>query len=251
MRTPSKQVLLLAAALMVQLAAAAQFDPTAQGAREGALGGVVLFDRPGRGVSLDWCRGWMQAELADKGLRMQLPIGARSTLRTAYVHHGNSDYHTQQLAASYALCVNEWLRVGVAARYLHLGTSDARYEPQQWLAPSAAVQATVGRTTLMLLAGTRPWDERSPWRMHLQAAYRPTDRWMAVAEVEREDRLRVRCGVELAVDRRLRLRAGMATRPTLLTFGAGFRLAQWEIDLAAQVHGALGVTPQISVALWF
>lgn len=251
MRTASKRILLLWAACACASAATAQYETTAQSAREGALGGVVLFEPAGRCVALDWGRAWMQAEQAAKSLRLQLPVGDGGTLRLAYEHRGTVDYHEQQLAAAYALRVSEWLRVGVSARGLHLGTSDAHYAPHRWLAAAALLQASAGRTTLTLLAGSRPWDEVATWRLHLQAAYRPSDRWLTVVELEREEVVRWRMGMEYAAAEYIRLRAGLATRPTLLTLGVGFRWAQFELDLAARMHAALGVTPQISLALWF
>ncbi|MCR5444448.1 MAG: hypothetical protein K6E96_02035 [Bacteroidales bacterium] len=249
MRTPSKRFLLLLTVLAFGPAAVAQFNTTAQSAREGALGGVLIVAPEARGVALDWRRGWLQAEMASKSLRLHLPVGA-GLLGVAYEHLGTADYHEQQMAAAYVLTLNDWLRAGVAARYLHLGTSDAHYTPQQWLAASVLMRAVVGRTTLTLLAGSRPWDDLSPWRLHLQAAYRPTPRWLTVVELEHEELTRMRMGLEYTADGGFRLRAGLATRPTLLTFGAGFRLSHFDIDLAAQVHCALGVTPQISLALW-
>ena len=47
------------------------------------------------------------------------------------------------------------------------------------------------------------------------------------------------------------LRSGLATRPVVLTFGVGARGRYGSIDIAVEVHDALGITPQTSLSLWF
>lgn len=248
--TATKFVLLIAVVAALSLPAMAQYTtPIAQSARSGALGGSLLCDFDGGQVAVDWRRGYRLAALADKTLRLQVPVGA-GTAMAAYSHRGTVDYHEQQALAAYVLPLTSVLRAGVAARWLQRGTGDAHYEQRQWLAPSALLQASWQATTLTLLAGTRPWDDNRPWRMHLQAAYRPLPQLLTVAELECEERTRLRLGMEYSYDC-WQLRGGLATQPVVLTFGLGMRRHNFSIDLAVEVHDALGITPQTSLALWF
>jgi len=252
MKTPSKQAILFALALVCLPAARAQYNsPTAQDARSGALGGSLFIDTAVRGVTLDYRCGYLMTELADKSLRLQLPTGASGMALAAYSHHGDATWNEQQLALGYGMRVTSWLRLGVGARWLYRGIGDAHYESHQWVAPSLLVQGKWPRTTLTLLAGTRPWDGQQPWRLHLQAAYRALPQLLTLVEVEQEDRLRLRLGMEYVYAKWCFLRVGMATRPLVCTAGLGVRMRHYSIDLAIGVHDALGITPQTSLSLWF
>ena len=216
------------------------------------MGGALIYDLEERCVGLDYRQGFLMAGMADKSLRMVWPTGKTGAVLANYLHHGYSDYHEQQATAGYAIRATEWLHVGVAARYLHLGTSDGHYPAQQWLAASALLQASLGsHTVLMLTAGNRPWDSVRPYRLHVQAQYRPLPHLLTVVEAESEEQERLRMGMEYGYREQFFLRTGLATRPLLLTFGLGFRQPHYTIDLAVEVHNALGLTPHTSLTLWF
>ena len=251
MRAASKFLLLtVVVAACVSPTAAQYTTPIAQSARSGALGGGFFYCPADWVAMLDYRCAYLLPALADKSVGVQLPVGA-GTAVAAYSHHGDAAWHEQQVLLGYSLQATPWLHVGVAARGLHRGTGDAHYEARRWLAPSALVQASLRHATLTLVGGTRPWDDRHPWRMHLQAAYRPTGQWLTLAEVEREERTRLRLGVEYVYDGWCALRAGLATVPVVLTAGVGFRTGHYSFDLAVGMHSALGVTPQTSLSLWF
>lgn len=231
---------------------AAQLEQTAHGARSGAMGGVFLPPaEQTRAVQLDYRHGYLATGMADKRLRVAWPIGIGS-VTASYTHHGNLDWHEQGAAAGYLLRATSWMRVGVEAQYLHLGTSDGHYQPQQWLGATAMILAEPGRNTgLNLLAGTRPWDKKHPYRIHLQATYRPLPQLLTVVEAEREERTRLRMGLEYLYEQVCYVRTGFSTAPVTFTFGLGTRQRHYSIDLAVEVHSSLGITPQTSLALWF
>lgn len=244
-------LLTLAAVIAFVHPAVAQFSATAPDARSGALGGSALFVPGVRQVDIGYRQQFLMPGMADKQLHLQLPTGSLGTAVARYAHNGNADYHEQQLMLGYALRVNEWLHVGVAGRWLHLGTSDPHYRPQQWLAASALLRASLGRSALTFVAGTRPWDEQQRWRLHLQASYRPASSLLTVFELEQEERLRLRMGMEYRLHEMFYFRVGMASHPTLLTFGFGARWQHYSVDLAAEVHSNLGLTPHTTLTLWF
>lgn len=112
--------------------------------------------------------------------------------------------------------------------------------------------AKVGnRTSVNLLAGTRPWDRVHPYRVHLQATYRPLPQLLTIVEAESEDRTRLRIGMEYRYENLCFVRTGFSTSPIAFTFGLGTRQRRYAIDLAVEAHSALGITPQTSLTLWF
>lgn len=247
----SKLLFLLTVLVAVGSPVAAQFtSPIAQGARSGSLGGSLYYSPAERIVAVDYRRSYMLGTMADKSIRMQMPVWQGSAF-AAYSHRGDVSWHEQQLALGYGMDVTPWLHAAVGARWLSRGTDDAHYEVQQWVSPSVLMQVSLPATLLTLVAGTRPWDDQSPWQMHLQVAYRAMSRWLTVAEIEREEHTRLRLGMEYVIGERWFLRAGMATRPMVPTFGLGIRQKCLSVDFAVEVHNALGLTPQTSLSLWF
>ena len=229
--------------------ATAQFAHTAHSAHSGAMGGcIVLSSEPH--VAMGYRHAFLAEAMADKDIDILLPLSS-GTVSAAYRHHGNLDYHEQQLAAAYAIHVGRGVQVGVAARWLHLGTSDPHYEQLSYLGADAMARfephSSLG---IMLLAGSRPWDERRPWHAHAQLAYRPMPVWTTMLEVESEERLRMRAGMQYLYHNSLALRVGFSTAPLALTFGLGICVGRMQLDLAVETHRWLGITPQTSLVLW-
>ena len=212
------------------------------------MGGCLVLSEPH--VAIGYRHAFLAEAMADKDIDLLLPLSS-GTVAAAYRHHGNLDYHEQQLAVAYAMHVGRGVHVGVAARWLHLGTADPHYEPLSFIGADAMVRfephSSLG---IMLLAGSRPWDERRPWRAHAQLAFRPIASWTTLIEAESEERLRLRAGMQYLYHNSLALRAGFSTAPLALTFGAGFRVGRMQLDLAVETHRWLGITPQTSLMLW-
>lgn len=231
--------------------AAAQFNTAAQGAREGALGGCLLPEPGERRVEAAWRQAFATAGMAERTLRVQVPLGAMGTLWTAYSAFGGEAYHEQQAAVAYTLRVARWLQVGVGGRWLQAATADAHYDSRQWLAAGAAALAQWGRTGAVAVAESHPWDEAHPLALCLQLHHAGTEGLLTVAQAELQERWRARMGVEYTMDEWLSLRGGLATGPLALTFGAGVRQRWLAVDLAVALHRWLGPSPQIALRLWF
>lgn len=238
--------------MALTLSAKAQFtDNTSHSARNSAMGGVLLYDLDRRQVSIGYRQAFLAKGMADKTLHMVWPTGTGG-VTADYLHHGNIDYHEQQVGISYALRATRWLTVGVGGRYLHLGTSDGHYRPQQWLGALLLVNADLGgHTSLSLTAGTRPWDTQRPYLLHLVAIYRPLPQLITIVEAESEEHMRMRFGTEYTYRNDYFLRTGFSTHPFVLTFGLGLRYQQCTIDLAVEAHHTLGITPHTSLTLCF
>lgn len=238
-------------ALLAVLPAAAQFTPTAQSARQGALGGcLVALPTHTPSIGIGWHQGFLAQGLATKTLSASVPLGERGTAFGKYTHFGDAIYHEQQATAGAGLAVNDWLTAGVYAIYSHIGTNDAHYDHQQWLDGGIALQAVASKSfSTYLTVYSRRWDTARPVGGRLGAAYRPADGLLTVAELAADERTRFRCGMEYTYNQRIAARIGLATNPVTLTFGAGYADKHYRIDLATEVHPVLGLSPQISLGL--
>lgn len=244
-------LLLLASVVCFNRAEAQQFLTT-HNARSGAMGGLVLYRFGERGAGIDYRQEFMTNGMADKAIWLSAPVHGSGQVGVHYSHYGNLDYHEQQLGAGYALRATEWLRIGASARWLHLGSSDSRYRPRQWLAAELLLHMEPSTSTSFeVAAGTRPWDSCARFHLRLGTAYRPVSQLLTALAVEQEDRLRFRLGMEYGYEKHFFVRAGMHTAPVTFCFGLGIRYGHYAFDLAAEVHSVLGITPQTSLVLWF
>ena len=229
----------------------AQFATVPRDARSAALGGVHGCADRDRHVAIGYRHGYMLTSMSVRTVEAVVPLGV-GVVEAWYSHFGDSDYAEQQASAGYSLDLSDRITAGVSGRYCRLATGDGHYLPQQWLALGISARATLGRSLFIDGAvDSRPWDKSSPWRMHVGMGYRPLAFLLTIWEVEYEENVRLRCGAEYCYQEHYFLRAGFSTAPIEITFGLGARMGNWSIDLAAADHQVLGITPQLSLALWF
>lgn len=246
----TKHGALLLAALLTPLWVAAQFAPTAYDARSGAMGGCLMPQDSGTCAALGWRQGYLVQGMSTRTLAVGAGVGRYGRLAAAYSHFGDADYHEQQAALAAGVRAARWLTVGVYGLYSHVGTADGHYPSQHCLDGGAILQVSGGEKSewggYFLIGSSRCRDSR---RVEARAGLtcRPLPSFMAVAEMAADGRLR--CGMEYAYERRWFARAGFSTNPLILTFGVGCRSGRYHVDLATEVHPALGLSPQISLGL--
>lgn len=251
MPTAKKVALVLAAVFAVMPITMAQFHTTAHDARSGAMGGCLFAPERVHVVVLDYRQGWLLSNLADKRISVAIPAGI-GIVSAGYLHHGNSDYNEQNVYASYVINVAERLAVGIDARYLYAGSSDIHYQSLHYVGAGAIIMAHLGqRTTMLLAAQTRPWDAGRGFGMHLQVAYSPLQCLLTVLELESEEVWRVRAGMEYCYENHFFIRSGFVTNPYITTLGLGVKYGAITVDLSAEVHSVLGITPQTSLRICF
>jgi len=85
-------------------------------------------------------------------------------------------------------------------------------------------------------------------------AYEASKKVLLTAEVEKESDLNpnVKAGLEYLIHPSLAIRLGVASNPSLFSFGLGYRINnQFFIDVASSYHQDLGFSPSISVRYAF
>jgi len=92
-------------------------------------------------------------------------------------------------------------------------------------------------------------NERVPTVMKLGLDYKFSDKVMVGVETEKDmnyDAV-VRAGIEYHITELLYLRGGIATNPTLSSFGFGLMMKNFKMDISASFHQTLGMTPGVSL----
>ena len=93
-------------------------------------------------------------------------------------------------------------------------------------------------------------EDRLPVVMRLGCAYRFTDDFVGQCELEKDSQvhgIRLGGGFEYTLFERFQLRVGAQCNPNILGFGLGYALGHLQVDVAAQMHQALGASIQISL----
>ncbi len=96
-------------------------------------------------------------------------------------------------------------------------------------------------------------NERIPTLINLGLSYQLGDMVLVTSGVEKnlDANFTYKGGVEFKPIENLYLRAGMATNPSLLTFGLGYKIQSIQMDLAFSHHEILGYTPHFSISYKF
>ncbi len=92
--------------------------------------------------------------------------------------------------------------------------------------------------------------EYLPTYLSLGAQYRPSEQLRLLAEVEKDLRAsaRFRGGFEYDFAELLHLRLGVASSPSLFSFGVGYQIGErLVLDVAATYHDVLGITPAVGL----
>src|SRR5690606_7500333 len=198
---------------------------------------------------------WLSPDLAMQGLAFALPVGQGTFALSAH-SFGNSLYAQRTFGLAYAMKLGEGLRVGLQLDYLHVQLGEG-YGSTGAVTAELGVQA---RITEQLWIGAHlynpnratlggPYAERAPTVLGAGLGYTFNDQVLLTAGVVKDiDRPeQFRAGIEYRPLPALFLRTGMGTGPTRAHFGAGVRMGQLDLDLAAVIRAQLGLTPMVNL----
>ena len=93
-------------------------------------------------------------------------------------------------------------------------------------------------------------EERTHSIMQLGLGYQPSEKLTLVAEVEKDidHPANFRAGVDYAINDLIALRIGLATAPSLFSFGFSIQIfPQVRVDIATSRHEILGFSPGFSL----
>lgn len=96
-------------------------------------------------------------------------------------------------------------------------------------------------------------EERIPTLLNLGLSYQLSEVLMVSAGAEKnlDADFSFKAGIEFVPINSFYLRAGMASNPSLLSFGLGYKISAIQIDMAFTRHEYLGYTPHFSLAYTF
>lgn len=271
------QCLLLLANMFLMVTAYAQYDFPPAGARSVAMGGATLgLDdfwsseqniagsafREGTTVGVAYRQHPISRELPYMHIAVSMAVGKQGTVMCNYLYHGSKLYNEQQLVAGYAMKIVPELSIGVTANYLHSGSNDAYYERQNLLSCAVALQYRPSRrcivgakvfNPLFVKTNSTRYTMRVPVVFNVGLGYLIAEDFTGVVEIEKNiyQTPNVRFGLEYCFWKIMSCRAGFSTYPITYDFGIGVSHKHLAVDIAAEVHNILGLTPVVDICWSF
>ena len=196
------------------------------------------------------------AELGVKGFAFALPAGESGTFALSGTFFGYELYSEKKIGIGFGKKIGEKLKAGVQLDYLSTYIAE-NYGTRSALTGEAGILAEPVKNLLLGFHIYNPTqtkiadyaDERIPVIMRLGAAYKFSDK--VTVSIENEKQVDAegifKTGIDYHIAEPLYLRGGIATNPSLNSFGFGLKFGQFMFDAAASFHEVLGFTPHISL----
>lgn len=169
---------------------------------------------------------------------------------------GYSAFNESKIGLSYGQKLSEKLNLGVQMNYYDLRMG-AEYGQKSTFTVAIGLLA---KLTDQITFGAHIYNpnrsqlaeydnEKIPTVMKMGMDYKFSDKVFLATEVEKnfdQDAV-ARVGLEYHAIDMLYLRGGIATNPTLSSFGFGMKLKDFKLDISSSFHQTLGLTPGISL----
>ncbi len=259
-----------AAVLLLILSAQLGFSQNSPGARAAAMGGAYLvmhdvwssLHNQGGLVYLDGISAGVfyenrfgLTELSDRGAVVAMPVG-NSAFGLSYHTFGYSSFSTSKTSLAYALKLTDKFSFGLQFNY-----HNTRIAENYGKASSLSVEGgfLYKMNDRISLAGhiSNPNrarlsdfnDERIPTTLRIGVGYRFSERVILTGEIRKASDATpsLRAGVEYIIVEQFALRAGFGSTPAQYSFGFGWKLKTFQLDVATGYHIVLGFTPQLSL----
>lgn len=219
--------------------------------------GLAWLESPTAGVYYQ--NKFSVSELSNLGLAYAHPLKT-GTIAIQWSNFGYSLYQENKVGLAYALQLSENLSGGIQLDYLSTRLGGI-YGSNSALAAELGLQA---RLTSKLSIGAHVYNptrtklndynnEAITTIMRLGVEYSFSDKIMVVVETEKDvDHVAMlKTGLEYKANDKFYFRGGVATGPTLASFGFGLNLEHYKLDIAAAYHQTLGFSPELSFVYQF
>ena len=194
-------------------------------------------------------------ELSIRGAVVAVPVKG-GTFGLCITNFGYTSYNENKYSLSFAKSFGNKLSAGIAMDYLTTKIAEG-YGTKGVFTAEFGIQAkpikglTIGfhiyNPTRTKLADY--YNERIPTIIRLGADYNFSDVVLLAVETDKDisQKANFKAGIEYRVVKEFYLRIGIATNPTLSSFGFGLNLKNIKIDISTSYHQVLGFSPQLGL----
>lgn len=188
-----------------------------------------------------------------------LPIKEQGVFGASVNYFGDNTFNQTQIGLGYGRKLGENVSLGLQLDYIGTKTIEVGsgtaftfdigilYRPLKSLTIAARAFNPIRSKTGL------SYEEELPAIINVGVAYQPSDKLIICAEGEQNinDDLRAKCGIEYHIAEQLFLRGGYISNPSMFTGGIGVKVKELKLDLSAQFHQQLGLTPGLGISYNF
>jgi hypothetical protein len=254
--------------LITSLKISAQFETT--GARAAALGGCAItqqdiFSTQNNQAGLAFLKNvaigayfenrFLIKQLNHSSFMAAAPL-KKGTFAVSYNGFGYSQFKQDKFGIAYGILLNENFSIGVQLNYHSIRLGDiygrtnvltAALGFQGKLSKQVTVAAHVLNPNRTKLADYN--NERLPSAIKIGVQYAYSEKLNLQLEADKNSnyKLNFKGGVEYMPAQDFYLRFGVTSNPNLFSFGTGFKINSFRIDLSSSYHPVLGFSPQVAL----
>jgi opacity protein-like surface antigen len=200
---------------------------------------------------------FISPDLNFSALGALLPVGS-GTIGISLKRLGFSQFSQTKVGLAYGMKLAPTLSAGVQLNVHHVYIAGEYGSTSAFTAEGGIIYTPNSNLNvgLHILNPTRSRlfdDERIPTILNLGIAYKISDMVLVTTGVEKnlDADFSFNAGIEFIPIENLSFRTGMASNPSLLSFGIGYQVASIQIDFAFTRHEILGYTPHFSLSYVF
>lgn len=193
--------------------------------------------------------------LSDKGFMAVIPVKGR-VFALNYHSFGDANFSSAKTAVAYAMKLGEKLHAGVQVDYFSIRLGE-NYGRRQGITAEVGFQYQVHERLCLAAHLSNPnraqladyLDERLPTVMRAGALLKLSEKVLITGEIHKSGGIdpAVRTAVEYRFIEQAVLRAGFGSNPGSYTFGFGWKIKTFLVDMAAAYHPILGFNPHLSL----
>lgn len=198
---------------------------------------------------------FMVKELGLKNAAVAIPVKV-GAFGLSITNFGYSAYSENKYSLSYAQAFGKKFSMGVAMDYMTTKIAEGYGSKGVFVAEIGLMAKPLKNLTIgghlfnpahVKLADYN--NERVPTIIRLGLNYAFSKKVTVALENEKDISKKsiFKVGLEYSVVKELYLRAGISTNPNLTSFGFGINLKHFKVDVSANYHQVLGVSPQFSL----
>lgn len=224
---------------------------------ENNMGALPFYEESSVGAF--YSNEYLSNDLANKAI-----VGTYALKKSAFglslTQFGYSQYQENKVGLSYGMKLSDNFGVGAQLNYFNLKIGEG-YGSRNTFTAKIGLYALINEDLSLAATLSNPTrtsitdgsEDRLPTEIQLGLNYKFSKKLNTSIQVNKDIDFdpSIHLGLEYQALEILYLRAGIANKPTLSTFGFGLFLDDFQLDFAASFDSNLGFSPMISLAYTF
>lgn len=188
-----------------------------------------------------------------------LPLKEQGVFGASINYFGDNTFNQTQIGIGYGRKLAENVSIGLQLDYVGTKTievgSGAAFTFDIGILYKPVKSLTIGAKTFNPIRAKTglTYEEELPSIINVGIAYQPSEKLLICLEGEQtiNNDLRAKGGIEYHIVEQLYLRGGYISNPSMFTSGLGVKIKELKLDLSAQFHQQLGLTPGLGMSYNF